>query len=246
MNRIINFGRKTAALTRSIVTWSRIRPRNTVLSVTGTAAVITGTVLFFIYVFPVLLAVTFFVIIILMHEGTDIRSLFRKTSPISLKNNEVGWEAAQFMFLVFVKAADILGEFMHVPRTVQEIYDPDPKARLTVYNKAPLLRLRVMAKRRVFNNEDLMYIANVVQSLVDARIEAGYWIGSAWTVPKVAVDVPILKIVNAECVGIYIYFGILLTNTHISAEAARISGSPVPLLSVDDEDPLFRKGGDDL
>jgi len=164
-----------------------------------------------------------------------------KAIPFStLENNAVCWEVTQFFYKALSQTTEILNEFCYLPKTANDLYDP--KAFLSAYNNAPLLNLRLLAKNKEISSEDLKFLKPALQSVADARVLDGELIGYLWAVPLTNTT-PLLKIAMVEKTGLYLHIGVLLTNTPASVQAAQLSDKPMPLLTADDKDPLF-KGGD--
>jgi hypothetical protein len=157
--------------------------------------------------------------------------------PLTLDNNEVCRVVTKFMFDSVSSVRSAISDYVKIPHTVNDMYDN--AGFREVYSGVPLLLLHVLRTKNDVSDEDCEYIKNVLQGSVKARLNDGNLVGYLWAVP-VASDIPLIKIATVEVSELYIHFGVLLTNTKKSVNAARISDKPTLPPSVDDTDPLFK------
>jgi hypothetical protein len=198
---------------------------------------VVGLVLFAKFVLPTLILIIF---IICVFFGDAISALLTPKEPeplLTLGDDGVSWEVTKFMFEAVSSVGNVLTEVVYAPKTSNDLYDGTDYRGM--YNGATLLKHRLVKKQA---DIDPGYVKSVLQGSVDARVRDGYLSGFAWAVAS-AVDVPVVKVATIALSDMYIHFGILLTNTEVSVQAARLSDNPAPPPSVDGTDPLF-KGGD--
>ena len=218
--------------------WIKERPRNVVIAIICTIVIIAIVVLI-IRILPLLLITGGLVLIYKDDIKAFVHKYLRKRKFPNLEDDEVCYEVTKFMHKT-VCTDKPLDEAVRTPSTIHDTYESNDYREL--YNGVTMLKLRFIRKNRD-KDPDCEYLKIVLQSSVNARLADGYLQGFNWAI-SVNNTVPLIKIAMLDCSDLYIYIGILLTNSADVVNAARISDTPTLVQVADDTDPLF-EGGDE-
>jgi len=220
----------------SLHEWLQKDPRNMAIAAICLIAIIAGMVLL-IRILPYILVAG----LILWAFSDDILRLFGKHILPNLEDDGVCFVITKFMHKAICTDKP-LDEATKTPPTVHDTYDSNDYRDL--YNGITMLKLRLIRKNRD-KEPDCDYLKIVLQTSVNARLADGYLRGYFWAIPA-SNAVPLIKVAMLDYSDLYIYIGILLTNSALAVNATRISDMPTLPQTTDDIDPLFAEIDEDM
>jgi hypothetical protein len=219
--------------------WVTAKPRNLIISVVFLVSVFLGLYYFATVVIPfliVLIGVTIFLCVCFAENISTIIMANTKVALITLEDYEVRGIVKRCIFEAISSNWGAYSDKCILPKSINDIADITTE--FEKFNNAPMLKIHLLRKQPDLSDEDLAYMRNAQQGTVNARVQDGFLHGYQWAV-QFNIDVPLLKVATIEATATYLHFGILLTNTAVSVQAARLSDKPSVAMSADDTDPLF-------
>ena len=235
MERIIKLKLQLLDKCKMFYEWLQESPLNILIALICLSTIIEIAIL----LKPILLYLLMvgFALIIFNNEIKKFFSrIFGKRILPNLEDDEICFETTRFMHGAICEGKS-LDEVTKTSSSVHSIYDNNDYREL--YNSVNMLKLRLIRKNRD-KDPDCYYLKIALQDSVSARLADGYLQGYSWAIPKNN-TIPLIKVATLDYSDLYIYIGILLTNSVESVNAARISDTPTLPKAIDDIDPLFAK-----